>query len=298
MSTETTSTQITPPRALTIAGSDSGGGAGIQADLKTFAAFGVYGLSAITAITAQNTQEVRSAYELPATSVAEQIDVVLEDIGAQAAKTGMLANAQIIEAVVERIRHWQLRVVVDPVMRAKSGDALLQSKAVDALRKQLLPLAEVITPNLPEAEVLTGRIVKTSYEMREAARAIHDLGVQHVVVKGGHREEEPIDIYFDGSHFHELRAERLETRHTHGTGCTFSAAITALLARGYTVPEAIAEAKTYITGAIRYAPGIGHGHGPVEHFWRWHPVTTLADAVGADVYPWPRPPITTLDQQS
>ncbi len=255
--------------ALTIAGSDSGGGAGIQADLKTFAALGVYGLSAITAITAQNTQEVRRAYELPASLVAEQIDVVLEDIGAQAAKTGMLSSAQIIEAVAERVRHWQLRLVVDPVMRAKSGDALLQAEAVTALCRYLLPLAEVITPNLPEAEVLAGRPVRTSQEMREAARAIYDLGARHVVVKGGHREDEPIDIYFDGSSLHELRAERLETRHTHGTGCTFSAAITALLAKNYPVPEAIAEAKNYITEAIRHAPGIGHGHGPVEHFWQW-----------------------------
>jgi hydroxymethylpyrimidine/phosphomethylpyrimidine kinase len=256
-------------RALTIAGSDSGGGAGIQADLKTFAAFGVYGLSAITAITAQNTLEVRDAYELPTKLIAEQIDVVLEDIGAQVAKTGMLSSAQVIEVVAERVRHWQLRLVVDPVMRAKSGDVLLQAEAVTALRRQLLPLAEVVTPNLPEAEVLVGRPVTTLIEMHEAARRIADLGPKHVVIKGGHRESEPVDVYFDGHTIHELRAERLETRHTHGTGCTFSAAITALLARDYPVSEAITQAKIYITGAIRNAPGIGQGHGPVDHFWQW-----------------------------
>ncbi|HTK08971.1 MAG TPA: bifunctional hydroxymethylpyrimidine kinase/phosphomethylpyrimidine kinase [Ktedonobacteraceae bacterium] len=265
----TETSQIGQPTALTIAGSDSGAGAGIQADLKTFAAFSVYGLSAITAITAQNTLEVRSAYELPTALIADQIDAVLEDIGAQAAKTGMLSSAQIIEVVADRVRHWQLRLVVDPVMRAKSGDALLQAEAVTALRRQLLPLAEIVTPNLPEAEVLTGRPVKTRTDMHDAARAIHDLGPRHVVVKGGHREEEPMDVYFDGSSIYELHAERLQTRHTHGTGCTFSAAITALLARNATVPDAIAGAKTYITEAIRHAPGIGHGHGPVNHFWRF-----------------------------
>jgi hydroxymethylpyrimidine/phosphomethylpyrimidine kinase len=256
-------------RALTIAGSDSGAGAGIQADLKTFAALGVYGLSALTAITAQNTQGVRVALELPTTLITAQIDAVLEDIGADAAKTGMLSSSAVIEVVAECVQRWQLRLVVDPVMRAKGGDPLLAEEAVESLRAKLLPLAEVITPNLPEAEVLIGSRIETLDEMKEAARAIHAQGPRYVVIKGGHRVEEPVDIYFDGEQIVELRAERIDTPHTHGTGCTFSAAIAALIARGWSVGEAIAGAKQYITGAIQHAPGIGHGHGPVEHFWMY-----------------------------
>lgn len=257
------------PKALTIAGSDSGGGAGIQADLKTFAALGVYGLSAITAITAQNTVEVRAVLDLPPEMVEAQIDTVLEDIGADAAKTGMLSNPAIIEVVARCIARWKLRLVVDPVMIAKSGDPLLQSEAISTLRNALLPLAEVVTPNLPEAEVLTGQRIDTLEAMRTAARTIYELGPRHVVVKGGHRASEPVDVYFDGEHFTELRGERIETRHTHGTGCTFSAAIAAFLARGLPVEAAVTAAKRYITEAIRHAPGIGNGHGPVEHFWQW-----------------------------
>lgn len=257
------------PRALTIAGSDSGGGAGIQADLKTFAALGVYGLSALTAITAQNTEGVRAALDLPPALVEAQIDAVLEDIGADVAKTGMLSNPAIIEAVAGRIRKWGLRVVVDPVMRAKGGASLLQPEAVATLRSVLLPLAEVVTPNLSEAEVLTGQRIETLDDMRAAARTIYALGPRHVVVKGGHRASEPVDVYFDGDHFIEFRAERIETPHTHGTGCTFSAAIAAFLARGLSVEEAVARSKRYVTEAIRHAPGIGHGHGPTAHFWQW-----------------------------
>ena len=257
----------TVPRALTIAGSDSGGGAGIQADLKTFAALGVYGMSAITAITVQNTEEVRDAYDLPIALIEEQINAVLEDIGTDAAKTGMLSSPQIIEAVAQRVQQWQLRLVVDPVMVAKAGTPLLHPEAVETLQTKLLPLAEVVTPNLPEAEVLIKQRIETIEDMRAAAQAIHELGPQHVVVKGGHRITEPIDIYFDGIHFHELSAERIQTPHTHGTGCTFSAAITALLARGWSVAEAVSRAKRYTTGAIRNAPGLGHGHGPIDHFW-------------------------------
>jgi hydroxymethylpyrimidine/phosphomethylpyrimidine kinase len=266
---DTTEQRISIPRALTIAGSDSGGGAGIQADLKTFAALGVYGLSALTAITAQNTQGVTAALELPPELVEAQIDAVLEDIGADAAKTGMLSSSAIIAAVAGRVRKWGLRLVIDPVMRAKGGDPLLQPEAVATLRSELLPLAEVVTPNLPEAEVLTGQHIETLDEMRTAARAIHALGPRHVVVKGGHRTSEPIDVYFDGERFIELRAERIQTPHTHGTGCTFSAAITAFLARGLPTDETIARAKHYVTEAIRHAPGLGHGHGPLGHFWQW-----------------------------
>jgi hydroxymethylpyrimidine/phosphomethylpyrimidine kinase len=257
------------PRALTIAGSDSGGGAGIQADLKTFAALGVYGTSAITAITAQNTRGVVGAGELPASLVAAQIDAVLDDIGADAVKTGMLSRSGIIQAVAERARHWRLRLVVDPVMVAKGGAPLLRPDAVGTLVAVLLPLAEVVTPNIPEAAALAGETIASEDDMRRAARVIHDLGPNHVVVKGGHRDGPAVDVYFDGERFVELRAERVDTPHTHGTGCTFSAAITAFLARGLAVEEAIAAAKRYVTGAIRHAPGIGHGHGPVEHFWQF-----------------------------
>lgn len=257
------------PRALTIAGSDSGGGAGIQADLKTFAALGVYGLSALTAITAQNTLEVRAVLELPAQLVEAQIAAVLEDIGADAVKTGMLSSPAIIEVVAACVSRWKLRLVVDPVMVAKSGDPLLQPEAVTTLRTLLLPLAEVVTPNLPEAEVLTGQRIESLEAMRTAARAIYELGPRYVVVKGGHRSSDPVDVCFDGERFTELRAERIQTRHTHGTGCTFSAAITAFLARGLSVDAAVAAAKDYITEAIRHAPGVGNGHGPVGHFWQW-----------------------------
>lgn len=264
-----TQEQSQVPCALTIAGSDSGAGAGIQADLKTFAALGVYGLSALTAITAQNTLGVCAAMELPPELIEAQIDTVLEDFGATTAKTGMLASASIIRAVANRAQHWGLRLVVDPVMVAKGGDPLLRPEAVDTLCAVLLPLAEVVTPNLPEAETLLQQSIETLDEMREAARIIYNMGPRHVVIKGGHRTTEPVDVYFDGSQFVELRAERIQTRHTHGTGCTFSSAITAFIARGFPVQQAIAEAKQFVTGAIGCAPGLGHGHGPLAHFWQW-----------------------------
>jgi hydroxymethylpyrimidine/phosphomethylpyrimidine kinase len=256
-------------RALTIAGSDSGAGAGIQADLKTFAALRVYGLSALTAITAQNTLGVRAAAPLAPELIEAQIDAVLEDIGADAVKTGMLATSEIIETVAHSIAQRQLLLVVDPVMVAKGGDRLLAPEAVMTLRDVLIPLATIVTPNLPEAEVLTGLLVETLADMRQAAQAIRQLGAPYVVVKGGHSEGKPVDVFYDGEHFLELPAERILTQHTHGTGCTFSAAITAFLARGLAAEQAVVEAKTYITGAIQHAPGIGHGHGPVEHFWQW-----------------------------
>ena len=257
------------PRALTIAGSDSGAGAGIQADLKTFAALRVYGLSALTAITAQNTQGVHAVQNLPPELIRAQIDAVLEDIGADVAKTGMLSTPAIIEEVARCVSRWNLRLVVDPVMMAKSGDPLLQPEAVTTLSTALLPLAEVITPNLYEAEVLTGQRIETLDDMRAAAQVIYALGPRHVVVKGGHRVADPVDVYFDGERFVELRGDRILTRHTHGTGCTFSAAIAAFIARGLPVDAAVAGAKNYITEAIRHAPGLGSGHGTVEHFWQW-----------------------------
>lgn len=262
------------PCALTIAGSDSGAGAGIQADLKTFAALGVYGLTAVTAITAQNTLGVQAMLELPPALLEAQIEAVLEDFGATVAKTGMLANAPLITVVANCVQRWGLRLIVDPVMIATSGTALLPPEAVETLRHVLLPLAEVVTPNIPEAEVLTGQRIETLAEMRIAARMLHEQGPRHVVLKGGHSAMAPIDVYFDGSRYVELQAERIATLHTHGTGCTFSAAITAFLARGSSVEQAVSEAKQYITGAIQHAPGLGHGHGPLAHFWQWQqPVT-------------------------
>jgi hydroxymethylpyrimidine/phosphomethylpyrimidine kinase len=258
------------PRALTIAGSDSGGGAGIQADLKTFGAFGVYGASAITAITAQNTLGVRAIHEVPPDVVAAQIDAVLEDIGADAAKTGMLSSAPIIEAVADRLRAHSVAVlVVDPVMVAKSGDALLRPEAVRALIELLLPMAAVVTPNAPEATVLSGIEVKDAESAREAARRIHALGPAIVIVKGGHLDgERSDDLLFDGRSFEILSGRRIETPHTHGTGCTFSAAIAACLARGMTPLEAAREARAFLQGAIEHAEPLGAGHGPVNHLWR------------------------------
>lgn len=257
------------PKALTIAGSDSGGGAGIQADLKTFAALGVYGASVITAITAQNTRGVFGVQEIEASLVAAQIDAVVEDIGADAAKTGMLSSAPIVEVVAERIRHHRIeKLVVDPVMIAKSGDALLRPEAVAALRDLLLPLALVVTPNVPEAETLVGRRLETDRDLREAAEAIARLGPRYVVIKGGHRAGDADDLIFDGREFRILHAARIDTPHTHGTGCTFSAAIAAGLASGMEPVAAIGTAKEYLTGAIGHAYPIGAGHSPVHHFYR------------------------------
>jgi hydroxymethylpyrimidine/phosphomethylpyrimidine kinase len=258
------------PRALTIAGSDSGGGAGIQADLKTFGAFGVYGTSAITAVTAQNTLGVRAIHEVPPEIVAAQIDAVLEDIGADAVKTGMLSSAAIIEAVADRLRaHSVAALVVDPVMVAKSGDALLHPEAVQALLELILPLAAVVTPNAPEAAVLSGIEVRNAETAREAARRIHALGPAMVIVKGGHLDgERSDDLVFDGRSFEVLSGRRIDTPHTHGTGCTFSAAIAAGLALGLEPAAAAREARAFLQGAIEHAEPLGAGHGPVNHFWR------------------------------
>lgn len=256
-------------RALTIAGSDSGGGAGIQADLKTFAALGVYGMSALTAITAQNTVGVQGVFELPADFVGLQIDSVVTDIGVDAVKTGMLANAEIIAVVAAKVREHDLpNLVVDPVMVAKSGDALLREDARETLVRELIPLAKVLTPNLHEARALSGIEIESLEEMREAARAIHELGAQNVVVKGGHLpgSGESVDILYDGRDFIEFTAPRIETRNTHGTGCTFASAIAAELAKGKSVPEAVRAAKEFITMALRHSLPLGRGHGPTNHF--------------------------------
>lgn len=255
--------------ALTIAGSDSGGGAGIQADLKTFAAMGVYGTSAITAITAQNTIGVTAAQALQADLVTAQIEAVASDIHVSATKTGMLASAAIVEAVAAAITDLQLPlVVVDPVMVAKSGDRLMDEDALTALTRELLRRALVVTPNIPEAEVLSGQRITCLEDAKRAAALIQKRGPSAVVIKGGHGTgDELIDLLFDGGVFHEFRTPRIDTRNTHGTGCTFASAIAARLALGDPLAEAVHRAQIYVAGAIRHGLAIGRGHGPLDHFW-------------------------------
>lgn len=272
-------------RALTIAGSDSGGGAGIQADLKTFQELGVFGMSAITAVTVQNTRGVRGVYPMTPSAVGEQIDAVGEDLGVDALKTGMLFDAAIIRETAERIAAfgWS-RVVVDPVMIAKGGAELLRADAVEAMKRHLLPLAYVVTPNIPEAEALSGMTIASIADRREAARRIAAYGAKIVVIKGGHagedsgeepeekagagRDSRVVDLLYDGRDFEELSGPRIATRHTHGTGCTFSAAITAQLALGEDVRDAVRTARDFIQAAIEGAPALnlGGGNGPTDHW--------------------------------
>jgi hydroxymethylpyrimidine/phosphomethylpyrimidine kinase len=255
---------------LTVAGSDSGGGAGIQADLRTFAAHGVHGTSAITAVTAQNSVAVLDWVALEPRMVVAQIEAVASDMDVAAVKTGMLATAAIVSAVAETIERLRLPLlVVDPVMVAKSGDRLLDRDAETAYRERLLPLATVVTPNLPEAEALLGRPVRTLVEMREAARALRAMGPRAVVVKGGHLEGDAVDVFWDGERMEDLSAPRIATKNTHGTGCTYSAAIASRLALGDPLLEAVRAAKAYLTEAIRRSYSVGRGHGPVDHL---HPL--------------------------
>ncbi|WP_342565929.1 bifunctional hydroxymethylpyrimidine kinase/phosphomethylpyrimidine kinase [Paenibacillus sp. FSL R7-0345] len=259
----------TVAKALTIAGSDSGGGAGIQADLKTFQELGVYGMSALTAVTAQNTLGVQAVYPLTEEAVAAQLDSVGADLPPDAVKTGMLFSSSIISTVSAKIREygWS-RLVVDPVMIAKGGSPLLQQEAVAALISGLLPLSLVVTPNIPEAEVLTGMTITALKEREQAARLIHSMGPRYVVLKGGHDDgtDGVRDLIYDGQAFTYLDGPRIDTRHTHGTGCTFSAAIAAGIAAGDNVNEAIRTAKAFIQAAIEHGLGIGNGHGPTNHF--------------------------------
>ena len=258
--------------ALTIAGSDSGGGAGIQADLKTFAASGVYGTSAITAVTAQNTRGVTAWEPVSTDLVIAQIETVASDLPPDAVKTGMLATAAIVEAVAATIQALDLpNLVVDPVMIAKGGDRLLREDAVSAIKVHLLHLAEVVTPNVPEAEALSGMSIGSVADMREAGRRIRDLGPSVVVVKGGHLDatgDEVVDLVCGAHETFEVTGPRIRTVHTHGTGCTFASAIAAQLALGQPVDAAVRWAREYLEGAIRNAPGLGGGHGPLNHFWR------------------------------
>ncbi|MBI3942173.1 MAG: bifunctional hydroxymethylpyrimidine kinase/phosphomethylpyrimidine kinase [Chloroflexi bacterium] len=257
-------------RALTIAGSDSGGGAGIQADLKTFAARGVFGMSAITALTAQNTLGVAGVLEVAPDFVGQQIDAVVTDIGVDVVKTGMLSSAPIIAMVAAKVRQYRLSpLVVDPVMIAKGGAHLLRDDARGALINEMLPLAMVVTPNIHEAQALCGFPVTDLTDMHRAAEAIHRLGARYVIVKGGHLQtgSQSIDVLFDGERFEEFAAPRIETTNTHGTGCTFASAIAAELAKGQPVPEAVSVAKEYLTGILRASAALqlGHGHGPMNH---------------------------------
>jgi len=262
-------------RVLTIAGSDSGGGAGIQADLKTVAALGCYGASAITALTAQNTLGVSGIHPVPPDFAAAQIAAVLEDIGADAVKIGMLYSAQLIRAVAEQLRKYAARnIVLDPVMVAQSGDRLLEDDAVGAIRDYLMPLSNVVTPNIPEAEVLAGRRIRSLEDMQAAAHDIGRYGSEAVLLKGGHLEEsDSSDLFYlcRENRFVTLAAERITSRNTHGTGCTLSAAIAAYLARGDDLENAVRQAKTYITAALRAGAAyrLGSGHGPVHHFFQY-----------------------------
>lgn len=253
-------------RVLTIAGSDSGGGAGIQADLKTITVLGGFGMSVITALTAQNTVGVQGVLDIPVDFIEKQFDSVLSDIGADAAKTGMLSSPEIIGAVVRKIREYRIdRLVVDPVMVAKGGAHLLRDEARESLINELLPLALVATPNIPEATALCGIAIESPDDMKRAARTIHKMGARNVVVKGGHLSGDALDILYDGKDFHVHKTGRIATGDTHGTGCTYSAAIAAALAQGESVPAAVESAKRYITAAIRNSLRLGSGHGPTNH---------------------------------
>ncbi|MRG86158.1 bifunctional hydroxymethylpyrimidine kinase/phosphomethylpyrimidine kinase [Salinibacillus xinjiangensis] len=255
-------------KALTIAGSDSGGGAGIQADLKTFQELDVFGTSALTAVTAQNTLGVQGVYPLSVDAVKEQIQSVGTDIAPGALKTGMLFSSEIIRTVSDMIQEFQWeKLVVDPVMIAKGGSALLQKEAIKCLKKNLIPLAYCITPNLPEAEEIVGFSITNREQQELAAQSIYKMGAKHVVIKGGHGDgEQATDLLYDGEDFHFFTASRIQTKHTHGTGCTYSAAITAELAKGRPIYDAVSTAKSFIQDAIENQLGIGAGHGPTNHW--------------------------------
>jgi len=262
-------------KVLTIAGSDSGGGAGIQADIKTISAIGCYGMSVITALTAQNTRGVTAIHALPPSFVVEQMTAVFTDIGADAVKIGMLYSAELIEAVTEALNKQRARnIVLDPVMVAQSGDKLLQDDAIQAIKDHLMPLADVVTPNLPEAEVLLAQKIESIEDMQRAARALAQFGSRSILIKGGHLEEsKSTDLLYltEEDRFVVLEAERIESRNNHGTGCTLSSAIAAYLSRGNRTEDAVRKAKTYIQNAIRAGAKykIGHGHGPVHHFFEF-----------------------------
>jgi hydroxymethylpyrimidine/phosphomethylpyrimidine kinase len=259
---------MTPPRVLTVAGSDSGGGAGIQADLKTMLACGVHGMSVVTAVTAQNSMGVQGYWELPEAAVRAQLDSVLSDIGVDAVKTGMLASSALVSLVATVLRDVEAPIVVDPVGVSKHGDSLLAADALGAVRTELLPVATIATPNLYEVAQLTGVKVENERGLRAAAEAVLALGPRWVLIKGGHLEGDAVDLLYDGSQEYQFRSRRLDNRHTHGTGCTLASAIASELALGLDVPAAVAAAKEYVTGAIAGGFALGAGIGPVDHGWR------------------------------
>ena len=256
-------------QVLTIAGSDSGGGAGIQADLKAMSANGTYAMSVITSITAQNTTGVTAIHDLPESIVEAQIDAIFVDFDVAAVKTGMLSSAALASLVSRKLQQYHVPwIVVDPVMVSKSGQDLLQADAIDAVKQALIPLASVITPNIHEAERLTGLTIRSLAEARQAAKALHQLGCQHVLLKGGHLLEQPAtDLLYDGRFFRMYKGEWIDTPHTHGTGCTFASALSAHLALGKPLPDAVDAAKQYVTEAIRHSLAIGQGRGPTNHFY-------------------------------
>jgi hydroxymethylpyrimidine/phosphomethylpyrimidine kinase len=256
-------------QVLTIAGSDSGGGAGIQADLKAMSANGVYAMSVITAITAQNTEEVADVFELPTSIIAAQLDAIFDDFDVAAIKTGMLSSTDIVKTVVKLLKPQQVKnLVVDPVMIAKGGQALLKPDAIDTIKKELFPLALLVTPNVHEAQQLSGIEITSLADARRAAKIIHQFGCANVLIKGGHlASDRATDLLYDGRFFNIYKGEFIDTPHTHGTGCTFASAIAAHIARGKTVPDAVQTAKTYLTEAIRHSLAIGHGKGPTNHFY-------------------------------
>lgn len=264
------------PVVMTIAGSDSGGGAGIQADLKAFAAHGVHGASSVTAITAQNTLGVTAVQEIDLEVISAQIDAVVTDLEPVAVKTGMLSSPDIVRLVADKAGQYEWRIlVVDPVMVASSGARLLKDEAIETYRSELLPLATVTTPNLPEATELSGIEISTTSEAKDAARKIHDLGVDFVIVKGGHMESldesgDSMDLLFDGSYFTEFGLPWLDSTNNHGTGCTFASSITARLAKGESIGDAFKGAKEFVWNAMRTAPDIGQGNGPLNHMWQFN----------------------------
>jgi hydroxymethylpyrimidine/phosphomethylpyrimidine kinase len=256
-------------QVLTIAGSDSGGGAGIQADIKAMSANGVFAMSVITAVTAQNTEEITEVFELPPSIIAAQIDAIFDDFDVAAVKTGMLSSAAIVEVVAKMLKPQHVtKLVVDPVMISKSGHPLLKTDAVDAVKTQLFPLSLIVTPNVHEAQQLSGIEITSLADARRAAKVIHGFGCKHVLIKGGHLlTERATDLLYDGRFFNVLKGEFIETRHTHGTGCTFASALAAHLARDRSVLDAVQAAKSYVTEAIRHSLAIGHGQGPTDHFY-------------------------------
>lgn len=270
--------------ALTIAGSDSGGGAGIQADLKAFSANGVFGMSVITAITAQNTCEVRAVQQVDSTVIQQQIEAVFDDIRVDAVKIGMLGSPEVAEVVIKTLQVYEVPVViVDPVMVSKAGHHLLPKEAISTLKEQVLPLATLVTPNVPEAEVLAGMTIETMEDMEKACKEIHTFGAKAVLLKGGHLTGDPNDLLYDGEQFTWFQGRRIHTKNTHGTGCTLASTITANVAKGYSLTEAIQQAKTYMTNAITHSLDIGYGHGPVHHFYAFDPsIETMKAGYGHD----------------